>query len=112
MRALLFLAGTLTISGCSHFFPSRSDTSCDTASHALRVHDSRIEAARASGSMGFTANLATRGYQTYHCVTTRGNQVACSPIESGLRDHASTQVTRLMRERNAIENRVARACGV
>lgn len=112
MRALLLLTGTLAISGCAYFFPSRSESSCDAASHALRVHDSRIEAARASGSMGFTANLATRGYQTYHCVTTRGNQVACSTLEHGLHNHASTQVKRLIRERSMIENRVARACGL
>ena len=112
MRALVFMAGTLMISGCSLFFPSRADHSCEAASHALRVHDSRIDAARASGSMGFTANLATRGYQSYHCVTTSGNQIACSTIESGIAAQDSSRVDRLMRERNAIESRVARACQI
>lgn len=112
MRALLLLAGTLLISGCSQFFPSRSDQSCETASHALRVHDSRIDAARATGTLGFTANLATRGYQSYHCVTTSGNQIACSIIESGIAAQNSARVNRLLRERNAIEARVARACQI
>ncbi len=112
MRALILIAGTLTLSGCSYFFPTRADTSCETASHALRVHDSRIEAARAAGTLGFTANLATRGYQTYHCVTTSGNQIACSTISSGLEAHNSARVSRLLRERSMIENRVARACQI
>ncbi len=112
MRVLCLVAGTMILSGCSYFFPSRANTTCESASHALRVHDSRIEAARAQGAMGFTANLATRGYQTYHCVTTQGNQVACSTIEAGLAAHQSTQITRLLRERNLIENRVARACQI
>ena len=112
MRAFIFLAGTLLISGCSHFFPSRSATSCEAASHALRVHDSRIQSAREAGTLGFTANLATRGYRTYHCVSTQGNQIACSSIEGGIAAANSSRVNRLMRERNAIENRVARACQI
>ncbi len=112
MRAGLLIAGSLMISGCSYFFPTRSDTSCETASHALRVHDSRIEAARSAGSLGFTANLATRGYQTYHCVTTSGNQIACSTISSGLEAHHSDRLSRMLRERAIIENRVARACQI
>ena len=112
MRAYILLAGTLVISGCSYFFPSRSTTSCEAASHALRVHDSRIQAAREAGTLGFTANLATRGYQTYHCVSTQGNQIACRSIESGIAATNSARVNRLMRERNAIENRAARACQI
>ncbi|MFN7002350.1 MAG: hypothetical protein ACK4NW_02830 [Roseinatronobacter sp.] len=111
MRTFLLLTGVLVVSGCSHFFPSRSQHSCEAASHALRVHDSRIEAARA-GSMGFTANLATRGYQTYHCVLTRGDQVACSTVPGGAGNAPSAQVNRLMRERSVIESRVARACQI
>lgn len=112
MRVAALLTGTLLISGCSYFFPTRSDHSCDAASHALRVHDSRIDAARAAGYMGFTATLATRGYQTFHCVTTSGDQIACSTIERGLATQHSTEMQRLLRQRHLIENRVARACQI
>ncbi len=112
MRTFLLLIGSLALSGCSVFFPSRAQHSCESASHALRVHDSRIDAARASGAMGFTATLASRSYQTYHCVLTRGEQVACSTIEQGLARQQSAQIQQLMRERTVIENRVARACQI
>ena len=110
MRTFMLLIGSLALSGCSAFFPSRGQHSCEAASHALRVHDSRIDAARATGSMGFTANLASRSYQTYHCVVTRGDQVACSTVEGGVSNAPSAQMNRLLRERSLIENRVARAC--
>ena len=112
MRTLLLLIGSLALSGCSIFFPSRGQHTCEAASHALRVHDSRIDAARASGSMGFTASLATRSYQTFHCVVTGNDQVACSSAAGGVPTVPSAQVNRLMRERSLIENRVARACQI
>lgn len=112
MRAVLLLAVSTLIAGCSDLFPTRAEHSCETASQALRVHDSKIDAARMAGSLGFTAKLASRGYQTYHCITTRGDQIACSTIESGLAAQHSTRVNRLLRERSAIEDRVARACKI
>ncbi len=112
MRILVLMTGAMLLSGCSIFFPSRAMHSCDSASHALRVHDSKIDTARAAGAMGFTATLATRGYMTYNCMLVPGDQVACVSAESGHTIPNSAQVQRLMRERNAIEARVARACQV
>jgi len=112
MRIIIMLAGALMLSGCAHFFPSRSAQSCEEASHALRVHDSRIDAARAAGAMGFTATLASRGYGTYHCVTRSGNQIACTEVARGHAQEQSAQMRRLMRERSIIESRAARACQV
>lgn len=112
MRVIFLLTGVVMLSGCEQFFPTRALHGCEQASHALRVHDSKIDAARAAGALGFTATLSTRGYATYHCVTTSGNQIACSTIEAGVAQAQSARVGRLMRERSMIENRVARACQI
>lgn len=112
MRVIYFLAGAALLSGCNNVYPTHASQSCDQASHALRVHDSKIEAARRAGTMGFTVTLGSRGYTTYHCVTTSGNQVACSTIAAGVAREQSVQVARLMRERDRIEARVARACQI
>lgn len=112
MRLILVVAGAAMVSGCAQLFPSRADHGCDQASHALRVHDSKIEAARASGAMGFTATLVSRSYATYHCVTTSGDQIACHAIREGEARAQTARMTRLMRERSMIENRVARSCQI
>ena len=112
IRVLIPLAGALLVSGCSTFFPSRAGYTCDSATNALRVHDSRIEAARSAGSFGFTANLASRSYATYHCSSRRNGQIACVMSEQRTTVPNSAQVTRLLRERSVIETRVARACQI
>lgn len=112
MRILILMAGTLLIAGCSIFAPSRSSQGCQNASHELRVHDMKIDAARASGAMGFNAILASRSYNNYRCTKMLGNQVACVPVESAAALPGNGQVERLLRERRRIEARVARACQV
>ncbi len=112
MRILLMLTSAVMLSGCAHFFHRGADQSCEAASHALRVHDSRIEAARASGAMGFTATLASRGYGTYHCITRAGNQIACTEVARGYAQYQTVQMQRLMRERSIIEHRAAHACQI
>jgi hypothetical protein len=112
MRILALSAVVMLLAGCDHLFPSRAMHNCETASHALRVHDNRIDTARNAGAMGFTATLATRGYMTYHCTLTANNQVACVNAASPRVIPNSAEVQRLIRQRNAIEARVARACQV
>ena len=113
MRVILIILSTTLLSGCAEFFHrANSDQDCQQASHALRVHDSKIDAARMSGSFGFTASLASRGYNTYHCFTVSGDQIACSTVLPPARAADSTRMNRLMRERNTIEARAARACQI
>ncbi len=112
MRILILMAGTILVAGCASFAPSRTTHGCDSASHDLRVHDMKIDAARSSGSMGFSATLASRGYTSYQCMLVPGNQVACVAAGAGAGLPRDAQVRRLLRERDAIEERVARACHI
>jgi hypothetical protein len=113
MRVIFLIFSTTLLLGCAEFFNrGNSAQDCQQASHALRVHDSRIEAARMQGAAGFTAPLASRGYNTYHCVTVSGNQIACSTVLPGLHAAETTRLNRLLRERNSIEARAARACRI
>ena len=113
MRAIIILSTTTLLSGCIGYMPGeRSEAECQQASHALQVHDSRIEAARMPKSYGFSARLPSRGYKTYHCSTISGDHIACSTVMPSVRATESAQLNRLMRERATIEARAARACQI
>jgi hypothetical protein len=114
MRVILLISSTTLLMGCAEFFHRQTaGQDCQQASHALRVHDSKIAAAsRLSESTGFIAPLASRGYNTYHCSTVSGNQIACSTIMPSLKAADTAHLNRLMRERNGIEARAARACRI
>jgi len=113
MRVFLLISSTTALLGCAEFFQRGGGSQdCQQASHALRVHDSKIEAARMPGSSSFTASLASRGYNTYHCTTVSGDQIACSAVMPNVRASDSARLNRLMGERSAIEARAARACQI
>lgn len=113
MRVIFLISSTTLLLGCAEFLRHEgAGQDCQQASHALRVHDSKIDSARMTGGYGFTASLASRGYNTYHCFTVSGNQIACSTVMPQVRSTESARLNRLMRERNTIEARAARACQI
>lgn len=113
MRVIFLIFSSTLLLGCAEFFNrGNSAQDCQQASHALRVHDSRIEAARMQGAAGFTTPLASRGYNTYHCVTVSGDQIACSTVLPGVHASDTAHLNRLMRQRSTIEARAARACRI
>lgn len=110
MRAVIGLSTILMISGCAAVQDNDYE-SCHKASHAVRVHDSKIEVARNHAGGSFTAQLPSKGHATYTCSQRGAGHLVCVQRASGSAAAAPvTPSAKLMRERHALVERADAAC--
>lgn len=103
MRLSWILALVCLLPGCALL----TSTDCAQERAALRETGSAISHAARTDNRAFTAQLASRGYATYHCVPGRSGQVRCT---SGTPDKAAVNMEDLYRQHDAAMARVAQAC--
>lgn len=112
MRFFPLFAAAGLLAGCmspvSDDIPSRS--ACEQSSHALRVHDSKIESARTGAPGHFTVRLPSKGHAPYLC-NMEGSQAHCIPAGTvAAAKPENRHVAKLVRERETIYSRARKAC--
>lgn len=114
MRCISLLTAAVLLAGClketGDHVVSRS--ACEQSSHALRVHDSKIEKAREGDTAQHTLRLPSREGAPYRCKV-EGKQVHC--VSAGAVHSAkdnTRHVARLLRERERLQVRAMHSCRV
>lgn len=114
VRCISLFAAAALLAGCiketGDHVVSRSV--CEQSSHALRVHDAKIEQARNGSAAQHTLRLPSKAGAPYHC-SVQGKQVHCvSAVAANTAKGDTRQVARLLRERERLHAQALNSCRV